>query len=296
VKKSVLVSLACSLATIPIVGYAASLPIRVKYEMAKFNNLPAKLKNLKILHISDLHNRQSNKINVDIWQHILGLDYDIAVFTGDLILDNVKQIYPHLDGIKSLVKKVPVFYVDGNHERWCFSKMAKLLENTGVNVLYNKISLLGNKSVVGFRDYDYLQERDFNGIDSLLSKMAKADRTDNKTDNKANNKTDKPANGTDNFHIILSHQPQIFDYLKQKLPNISGLILAGHTHGGQVKLPLLPTLFAPGQGVLPKYSEGWYQNSTGNLKMFISKGIGTTHFPLRLYNPPEIAIVTLSNA
>jgi len=277
VKNPTLLSLACSLATVPILGYAVSLPLRIRYEIAKFNNLPINFRNLKILHISDLHCRNSNKINIDIWQHILNLDYDMAVLTGDLVLDNVKQIYPHLDGIKSLVKKVPVFYVDGNHERWCFDKIAKLFESIGVNVLYNKIGLFGNKSIVGFRDYDYLKEHNFKGIDLLM---------------------DKIANGIENFHIILSHQPQIFNQLKalkkHKMPNFSALILSGHTHGGQVRLPFLPALFAPGQGIFPKYADGWYQNNAGNLKMFISKGLGATHFPLRLYNPPEIAIIELT--
>ena len=93
------------------------------------------------------------------------------------------------------------------------------------------------------------------------------------------------------FHIILSHQPQIFDWFKKGKIPFSALILAGHTHGGQVRLPFAPTLFAPGQGIFPGYGDGWFQREDGTIKMFISRGIGATYFPIRMFNPPEIVII-----
>jgi predicted MPP superfamily phosphohydrolase len=69
------------------------------------------------------------------------------------------------------------------------------------------------------------------------------------------------------------------------------LVLTGHAHGGQFRLPLIGGLYAPHQGVFPKYTSGLYKkNSTG---MVVSRGLGNSGFPLRLFNRPELVIITL---
>lgn len=71
-----------------------------------------------------------------------------------------------------------------------------------------------------------------------------------------------------------------------------GLVLSGHAHGGQVRLPLLGGLYAPGQGLLPEYDSGLY--SLGETQMVVSRGLGNSVAPLRVNNRPELVIVTLS--
>ena len=278
-KSAALLSLAA--ASVPVMGYALSLPFCIKYEKAAFLGLPSHLRGMKILHIADLHGRYPHKMHRDIWPVLLNQDFDMAVITGDVILDEISQLYPHLDGLRALSRKAPVFYVDGNHEDFCCDEMADLLGKAGIISLYNRrgnfaVGAAGSSissvvSVAGFRDYAYLARRKFKGVTALLDDMA-----------------DKGS-----FHLILSHQPQIFDWFQKGAVPFSALILSGHTHGGQVRLPFFPTLFAPGQGILPKYGDGWYQRTDGKVKLFVSRGVGATHFPFRLFNPPEVAVIEL---
>jgi len=286
IKKAALLGLGMAAAAVPVMGYTLSLPLCIRYEKAAFKDLPSHLRNLKILHITDLHGRNPQKMNRDIWPAILNLDFDMAVITGDVILDDVSQLYPHLEGLKALAKKAPVFYVDGNHEKRCADAMAQLLESIGIIALYNRQGdfAIGSAengrsavvSVSGFRDYWYLSKHHFKDVPPLLDDIA--------------------ARG--GFHIVLTHQPQIFDWVckRAKDTDFSALVLAGHTHGGQIRLPFFPTLFAPGQGIFPRYGDGWYQEADGRIKLFISRGIGGTHFSIRLFNPSEVALIELVRA
>lgn len=282
-KKAALLALTMSAAAIPAMGHALSIPLRVCYEKATFKNLPSYLRGLKILHIADLHGRSPHKIHSDIWPVIDTLDVDMAVLTGDVVLDKASQLNPHLNGLKNLAKKVPVFYVDGNHENRCYNEIAHLFNNIGITVLFNRqgdfavgsvdAGISKVVSVTGFRDHEYLSRNKFKGVAPLL-----------------NNISEKGG-----FHIVLTHQPQMFDWVckQSKFSNFSALVLAGHTHGGQVRLPFFPTLYAPGQGILPKYGDGWYEEAEGRIKLFISRGIGATHFWLRTFNPSEVAVIEL---
>jgi len=276
-KKAALIGLGMLAAAVPFVGYTLSLPFRIRHEKARFAGLPGHLRGLKILHIADFHGRYSDKMHRDIWPALLALDFDMAVFTGDVILDDVSQLYPHSDGLRALVEKAPVFYVDGNHDEIHLDRVTGFFERLGIIGLHNRrgdFAVGANArarsavlSIVGFRDYYYLKRHGYRAADTLIDDIDKG-----------------------GFHLVLTHQPQIFDRLPK---DMCALVLAGHTHGGQLRLPFFPTLYAPGQGAFPRYGEGWY--GSDNLKLFISSGVGATHFRLRLFNPPEVAIIELGD-
>lgn len=69
------------------------------------------------------------------------------------------------------------------------------------------------------------------------------------------------------------------------------LVFSGHAHGGQFRVPIIKGLYAPHQGVLPKYTEGVY--TMGSTQLHVSRGLGNSRFPYRLFNHPEIIKVTL---
>jgi predicted MPP superfamily phosphohydrolase len=91
------------------------------------------------------------------------------------------------------------------------------------------------------------------------------------------------------FHVLLSHHPEY----RQLVPMEVELMLSGHAHGGQFRLPLIGGLYAPGQGVFPEYDSGVY--TYGHTHMIVSRGIGQSSFPLRFNNRPELVIVTLDS-
>ena len=90
------------------------------------------------------------------------------------------------------------------------------------------------------------------------------------------------------FTLLLSHRPELFDaYCAAR----ADLVLAGHAHGGQVRLPLLGGLYAPGQGFLPEYDAGCF--TAGGTTMVVSRGLGNSAFPIRVNDPPELIAVEL---
>ena len=96
--------------------------------------------------------------------------------------------------------------------------------------------------------------------------------------------------------LVLCHYPENFkaigdkSYYKYKFD----LMFSGHAHGGQFRLPFVGGLYAPGQGILPKYAGGMYDLK--HTKMIVNRGIGNSAFPFRLNNRPEIVVVTLKNS
>jgi uncharacterized protein len=87
--------------------------------------------------------------------------------------------------------------------------------------------------------------------------------------------------------IVLAHEPDILPEIAKYGPD---LMLSGHTHGGQVRIPFLPPAFLPDYG--KKYVEGWFRY--GSTQLYVNRGIGTIGVPLRVNCPPEITLLTLS--
>ncbi|MEY8352981.1 metallophosphoesterase [Lachnospiraceae bacterium 54-53] len=90
------------------------------------------------------------------------------------------------------------------------------------------------------------------------------------------------------YTILLSHRPELFDVYAA---NNMDLILSGHAHGGQVRLPFAGGLLAPNQGFFPEYSEGVHEKAQSS--MVVNRGLGNSVIPLRVNNRPELVIVTL---
>lgn len=92
----------------------------------------------------------------------------------------------------------------------------------------------------------------------------------------------------DGFTLLLSHRPELFDVY---VTCNADLVLSGHAHGGQFRLPFIGGLAAPNQGLFPKYDAGLF--SEGKTKMLVSRGIGNSIFPFRVNNRPEIILIEL---
>ena len=217
-----------------------------------------------IVQISDLHNASFGKNNSKLIQKIEECKPDIIVLTGDLVdgstHTNVKTAVSFAEQVSSIC---PVYYVTGNHEYYISrEKREELfagLENTGVIIL-NDSSVYISKTVqlIGLDD------------NSLMSNSLST------------------FTGPESLDIVLAHEPQ---YLERYSTNNADLALTGHAHGGQFRLPFIGAVYAPDQGINPKYTEGIH--TFNNTQMIVSRGLGNSVFPFRLFNHPEIVSVRL---
>jgi len=254
--------------------------LRVDEHRVYFDDLPAHLQGLRILHISDLHSDHPERMNVNIWRHIDELDFDIAVITGDIITDNfwpmagpINDLDPHKPYLAALAQRVPTFFVEGNHEVRTVHLIKQIMEDLGITFLFNEVYHLeingGMLEVVGTRDHSVLRRELVNQSREIVQNLLIGDS---------------------DFRLVLTHQPQVFDYISDMGQM---LVLAGHSHGGQLRMPFLPVIYAPDQGFFPAYGAGFYHNE--NATLYVSTGVGVTYFRWRFWNRPVITIHELQS-
>ncbi len=232
---------------------------------------------IKIVHLSDFHSKPFK----EVLDRTKELDPDIICITGDYINDKCRNKDKMLAYGKELVKIAPVYYITGNHERRLdhFEELMQELEKIGFNVLLNRCLKTDNITILGldenqadFSDYKERKKGTFKYKD-MSEHFAELEKADN-------------------FRLVLCHFPENFEGIKEV--NYSqydfDLQLSGHAHGGQWIMPFVGPLFSPGQGVLPKYARGTFGDRP---KLIISRGLGNSEFPLRLFNHPEIVIVKI---
>ncbi len=245
------------------------------------SKIPSEFKDFTIVHISDLHNKQFGKNQKNIISKINKISPDIIVITGDLISSYSTNLDIAIDFINNAIKVAPIYYVNGNHESRLpedYNSLKSQMKSAGVNILENSYSSISKENskinIIGINDpsFDALQLYGYTD-QQIISKDL-----------------EKLTNNSDEYTILLSHRPELFDtYCSYNI----NLVFAGHAHGGQIRLPFIGGVIAPNQGFFPQYTSGLYQK--GNTNMIVSRGLGNSAFPFRINNRPEIVVVKLSN-
>ena len=220
--------------------------------------------------VSDLHSCDYGDQQKRLLNKIDGQSPDIILLTGDIVdnrlpQDNAKEF------LYGIGKKYPCYYVTGNHEYYTneMTAIKKMIRAYGITILE------GNSLTVSIKG----QLVNIAGVDDPVAGEKKF----------ANQLKNCRTNGDENiFSILLSHRPErIYQYAQYDFD----LILSGHAHGGQWRIPkLLNGLYAPGQGVFPKYAGGRFPCAKG--EMIVSRGLAreTTPAP-RIFNPVEVVVV-----
>ena len=240
--------------------------------------LPEAFEGYRIAQVSDLHNAEFGEGNQRLLDMLREAGPDMIAITGDLIDSRKTNIAVALAFAKEAVKIAPCYYVSGNHEAGVseYQDLKTGLEAAGVTILDDtqvKIEVSGKSiTVIGVDDpsfsADYLTG-DAAVIDKKLSELAAEDP---------------------GFTILLSHRPELFDtYVDHDID----LVLSGHAHGGQFRLPLIGGLVAPNQGLFPKYDAGLYSEDHTN--MIVSCGLGNSIIPFRFNNRPEVVLIELKS-
>ena len=239
---------------------------RYEFKNKKFD------KNIKILFLSDLHNRKIYKIMIEI----VDIEKpDIIIFGGDMTNNSIKDTKRVIELINKLNSKV--YYTFGNHEELLskndMDEYLKRLGKTNVILLNNKsINLSNNINLIGFNS----------GIEAYhnfnkpgLDKKYIIDKIGN-----INNKK---------YNIMIAHNPIEFDsYVESNVD----LVLCGHIHGGLARLPFIGGILSPDFTLFPKYDSGLFIK--GRTRMIVSRGLGYCKLiPFRIFNPGEVVIINL---
>ena len=226
------------------------------------------INSFKITHISDFHSNE--RIDLDkLFSEIKKFEPDLIVFTGDIIDSKTEDLYlafKLLENCKKVTENI--YFVSGNHET---------LNNRRKEFLDG----LKSNNIVILDDTSVIFEHNSNKI-NLLGASFFADKEDY-------NKIFKGLS-EENYNLLLSHSPnRPIRYLDNRID----LILSGHTHGGQVRLPLIGGIVAPGQGLFPKYDKGII--NLGNTIMYIDSGLGNSVLPIRLFNRVQITNIEIES-
>lgn len=242
--------------------------------------LPDAFSGFRIAQVSDLHNTQIGSDNSKLLSMLRETEPDMIAITGDLIDSRNTDLAVALAFAAEAVKIAPCYYVTGNHESRIpeYESLKEGLSELGVTVLEDEaIELVLQQqaiTLIGVDDPSFQTDYLFGDAEGVMDETLQAFR-----------------GYSDTFTLLLSHRPELFQVYCQ---NEIDLVLSGHAHGGQFRLPLIGGLYAPNQGLFPQYYEGLYtQNST---QMIVSRGIGNSLFPFRFNNRPEIILIELQSS
>lgn len=267
--------------------------IRVKYtnkvdvtEYSILNEkIPEEFNGFKILQLSDFHSNGYKDTTDIIINKIENINPDIVVMTGDMISWGIGNTDELEKLINSLSTNYPIYYINGNHEQ--------LLEITNLkeyNEFLDKIKNLGvtyikDNFVEIFKDGKSIN---LYGIDMpLMESSGLYVKEEELDDNYINNKLSTIK--SNKFNILLAHNPLfIDDYSRWG----ADLVLSGHMHGGIIRFPIIDKgLLSPEKRCFPKYDAGEFK--VGDTTMIVNRGIGISSINLRIFNKPEISVITL---
>jgi len=231
-------------------------------------------KKCRMMILSDLHSFIYPKEQSKLISIVSSYKPDIIAMTGDIVDDKVKDTGAYMLAEK-VVNIAPTFYVTGNHEfrrndvpliKERFAKLGiKVLDNSAQHIKTDSYEMI----IAGIDDEEGYRSREvwFSKAEDAFSDLK--DKSD--------------------FKLLLLHKPHLAKYF---LKYGFDLVLSGHTHGGQVRTPFTKRgIYASGQGIFPKITEGRYE--IGELTLIVSRGLALQpHLP-RLFNPTEICVVDI---
>jgi len=222
---------------------------------------------IKILQISDLHNKVFGRDNEPLVEAIHQAGADIIVITGDLIdrrTDDLGHAFSLIE--RMTARHQHVYFINGNHENASPLRQELLdgLAERGVIVLNNQnVEMTVRNTTFHLVGVDDGPKRN---LDAALNGV-----------------------DLDRYLVLLSHRP---DIVARYADNPVDLILSGHTHGGQVRLPFIGAIYAPNQGLFPKLDKGTYR-IIGDRYLYIDSGLGTTHLPIRFLNKSQMSLIRI---
>lgn len=277
-KKVISIILSASIIAFSVWVYWGNTSIQTTQINISSKKIPSSFDGFTIVHISDLHNAEFGNNQSRLLNAVKNASPDLIAITGDLIDSRRTDVAKVMEFISGAVKIAPIYYVTGNHESRTseYAKLKEQMTKAGVVILNDEGTKIkrGKASIhlLGLNDPDFTETDDAYESAAMI-----------------NAKLKDMLSVSNEYTILLSHRPELFDVYAA---NNIDLVLSGHAHGGQFRLPFIGGLVAPNQGLFPKYSEGVYEKN--QTKMIVSRGLGNSIIPVRINNRPELVVITLN--
>ncbi len=287
------------IAIIVLLIYAAFM--RSMYEVRTFEvnkiNIVHKLSSDKepvFVYFSDLHGASYGHDNHKLIEKISAINPDAIIIGGDMIVGSKKEYKSDSKEnlaaaalINKLCEKYPVYYGFGNHEtrtkqnskfRVDFNSYIYGIENKNLHILCNKHEYVTYKGtrfcIYGFEsDISYYSKKKLKPMDDKYVEKCLGESPEHKH----------------SIPLVISHNPDSFEACAKWGAEY---VFSGHNHGGFIRLPFIGGVIASNYRFFPKYSAGIYKSKDNNSTMLLSKGLGTHTIKFRLFNKPEIMVIT----
>ncbi len=258
-----------------ILLYVENNVIDVSQYRVSNEKIPQSFDGYVIVQISDLHNKLFGKNQKRLMEKIKKEDPDLIVITGDLIDSNHPDVEKGLIFVEQAMQVAPVYFVTGNHDNW--------LSDTNTFQLFDGLEKLG---AIVLRDE--MHRISLGNGEEFICLMGIDDDTLSMKSGREEVMTQLEKEAQGQFSVLLAHEPQLFEeYTEHDID----LVLSGHAHGGQFRIPFIGGFVAPDQGFLPEYTEGLHEEN--GTSMIVSRGLGNSVVPQRLLNRPELVKITL---
>lgn len=255
----------------------------VYYQIPK-EEVPKAFHGSKIVVLADLHSHQFGKKNKRLIEKIEKENPDYIILAGDMLVKGKElktEVILYL--LEKLSIKYPVYYAPGNHEEYL---ERAFLEKGEYDNFIRDVKMLGvkylaNESCYIEKNQEKLKITGLHLPDKFYKKFYNRIQLNEHDLEKFIGKKQE------NYEILIAHNPTYFStYQKWG----ADLVLSGHVHGGIVILPLLGGVISTTYEPFPKYDFGMFQN--GKCRMILTRGLGTHTIKLRLFNIPEISVIT----
>lgn len=240
--------------------------------------VPKSFDGYKIVQVSDFHNAYFGRRSKHLLKAVAKAEPDTIVITGDV----VDRRTPYLRRAAVLIEKITeiqqTFYVTGNHEAH-YKHFNKLYDVIGQSDVRN----VTKHSAVFERNGETINLAGINDVWFF------GNEENPKTYRDFRSELQETVNELpDQFTVLLAHRPELLSIYSE---NDVDIVFCGHAHGGQIRLPVVKGLYAPHQGINPKYTEGMHEDN--GTTMVVSRGLGNSRFPFRVFNHPEVVVVEL---
>lgn len=266
-KKTVITAVIAALVILLII-WGTSSKLEVNYYTVESSLIKT---NIKALLISDLHGSYYGKEQEKLIKEIGKINPDVIFMAGD-IYDEDTDFSGSDILLEAIGDKYQCFFVTGNHEFWTYraDEIKEKVRGYNITVLEGDTEVITVKgqsiAVSGVDDLDIGEDIFQEQLEKCGSQVGKGQ-----------------------FSILLTHRPELIDMYNM---NDFNLILCGHAHGGQVRIPfILKGLYSPNQGWFPVFTSGKY--SFGNSAMIVSRGLSKKLMP-RVFNKPELIVININ--